>query len=186
MSIQDLGNLGELIASVAVVISLAYLAMQIRQSNRAARLASRQTILDKFLDATADLARHPHMLKVIGDSISGYEDLTNDEKALLNQSMHVFAGNLYNAILLREAGLLDDEPFEYIANAFMSYPSTEGGRMWWFDSKSLFPDSLIEYVERRMAERPVAPLHEQAPYYDLKAEAPEVRGAGSSKRENPD
>jgi hypothetical protein len=35
MTLQDLGGLGELIGAVAVVLSLAYLAVQVRQNTRA-------------------------------------------------------------------------------------------------------------------------------------------------------
>jgi hypothetical protein len=151
MSIQDLGSLGELIASIGVVISLIYLAVQIRQSTRATRLASRQAILDRFSQASADLARRPHMLTVIGKSVSGFDNLTDSEKAILNHSLLPYVGNLYNALLLRQDGLMDDEPFEYIANAFISYVLTPGGQQWWREPKGVVPTSLIAFVEQRIA-----------------------------------
>ena len=43
MNLDDLGNLGELIGAVAVVISLAYLAVQIRQNTRSLRAAAFKT-----------------------------------------------------------------------------------------------------------------------------------------------
>ena len=43
MSIQDLGSIGELIAALATVATLAYLAVQIRQNTRALRGAAHET-----------------------------------------------------------------------------------------------------------------------------------------------
>lgn len=43
MTIQDLGSIGELTAAVATVVTLAYLAIQIRTTNRLARAEASRT-----------------------------------------------------------------------------------------------------------------------------------------------
>jgi hypothetical protein len=63
VTIQDLGNLGEFIAAMATVATLVYLAVQIRQSNIAARAQSRQTLIDTWSSTNWDLARDSRMLK---------------------------------------------------------------------------------------------------------------------------
>ena len=45
MTIQDLGAIGELIASVGVVVSLIYLAVQVRQNTRGIRTSAHQHII---------------------------------------------------------------------------------------------------------------------------------------------
>ena len=42
MTLQDLGSIGELISAIAVIVSLAYLAIQIRQNTRVARATTLQ------------------------------------------------------------------------------------------------------------------------------------------------
>jgi hypothetical protein len=44
MSLDDLGNLGEFIASIAVLVTLVYLAIQIRQNTAAVKVQVRQAI----------------------------------------------------------------------------------------------------------------------------------------------
>ena len=44
MSIQDLGSVGELVGAVAVVLSLLYLATQIRQNTQATRASSYEDV----------------------------------------------------------------------------------------------------------------------------------------------
>jgi hypothetical protein len=46
MSLEDLGNVGEFVAAVAVVVSLIYLAFQIRQNTRWLRASLKQSITD--------------------------------------------------------------------------------------------------------------------------------------------
>ena len=54
MTIQDLGSLGELIAAVATVLTLGYLAVQLRQNTKALRSQTfQQSSMDMSLTANA-------------------------------------------------------------------------------------------------------------------------------------
>lgn len=46
MTIQEWGALGELIGGIAIIISLAYVGMQIRQHNKTTKMASAHSYLD--------------------------------------------------------------------------------------------------------------------------------------------
>ena len=46
MTLQDLGNIGEFVAAVAVFVSLLYLAIQIRQNTKSVRTSTYQAVLD--------------------------------------------------------------------------------------------------------------------------------------------
>jgi hypothetical protein len=63
MSLNDLANLGQVIGALAVVISLIYVALQIRQNKNAVRSATAQTVHEHFANwyhliaADAELAQ---------------------------------------------------------------------------------------------------------------------------------
>jgi len=48
MNLNDLANLGQIIGAVAVVVSLLYVAVQIRQNTNAVRSATAQTVHEHF------------------------------------------------------------------------------------------------------------------------------------------
>ena len=48
MNLNDLANLGQIIGALAVVISLFYVASQIRQNTNAVRSATAQTVHEHF------------------------------------------------------------------------------------------------------------------------------------------
>ncbi len=50
MTIAELGSLGEFIGSIAVFVTLMYLALQVRQSNISSRVQSNQAINKKTSD----------------------------------------------------------------------------------------------------------------------------------------
>ena len=59
MSIQDWGAVGELIGSLAVLISLVYLAVQVRHVRKQARLDSELHLTDQMAKHTEQMGRDP-------------------------------------------------------------------------------------------------------------------------------
>ena len=73
MTLADLGNLGEFIGSIGVVISLVYVGLQIRQNTEATRDMSAQNLTAAVsqtnLAAYSSEADHPFQLKAITCSV---------------------------------------------------------------------------------------------------------------------
>ena len=70
---QLLGNYGEFIGSIAVVVTLGYLAIQIRQSTVVARSAVRQGITEMTVYQVSDLVTNRDVAKRFMDAIVGRE-----------------------------------------------------------------------------------------------------------------
>ena len=64
MTIVELGALGEFVAAIAVVITLIYLALQIRQNTRATHAASFHAITDSFNHVNVSLAQTPALTRI--------------------------------------------------------------------------------------------------------------------------
>ncbi len=61
MNLNDLANIGQIVGALAVVISLFYVAHQIRQNTNAVRSAAAQMRIDNFFDET-EVAQCLHLL----------------------------------------------------------------------------------------------------------------------------
>ena len=61
---QLLGNYGEFVGAIAVVITLAYLAVQIRQNTESVRLSSELALSQQTSDFAARMWAHPEMLRI--------------------------------------------------------------------------------------------------------------------------
>ena len=48
MTIAELGSIGEFVGSIAVLVTLIYLATQIRQNTQSVRMSSHHRIADQF------------------------------------------------------------------------------------------------------------------------------------------
>lgn len=64
MTIQDLGSLGELVAAVATIATLAFLAIQIRQSNKSARISAELDLPQKFAEWHGRISAQPELTRI--------------------------------------------------------------------------------------------------------------------------
>ena len=167
MSLQDLGGLGEFIGSIAVVLSLLYLAVQIRQNTKAERATSRQTILDTFYAALWDLGASSERQRVLKAGFANFETLSDQDKAIFQLTLLRYIGNLYNGILLRQSDMVDEETFSIIANTAVSTLATAGGRQWWEASRDGSSPTIRDYIDRRLADTDdlPPPLTDSSPWW---------------------
>jgi hypothetical protein len=82
MTLSDLGNLGQFISSIAVIITLIYLAIQIRQSSKIARASLRQSLAENQYAQITLRATDP-VIRTAFRKASASEELTEDEAAAL-------------------------------------------------------------------------------------------------------
>ena len=65
MNWDAIGAVGEILGAGAVVATLAYLAIQVRQTNRSAKTSSQQAVFTNFLGLTADLINDNDTIAII-------------------------------------------------------------------------------------------------------------------------
>src|SRR5512132_2586664 len=83
MTLSDLGNLGQFISSIVVIITLIYLAFQIRQSSDIARASLRQSLAENQFAQITLRATDPVIRKAFRKA-SDSEELTQDEADALS------------------------------------------------------------------------------------------------------
>jgi hypothetical protein len=154
-----IGAVGESLAALAVVISLTYMAMQIRQNTRALRYSARQSQAQdysSFIDlvlANPELTRlHAAICPTPGLSTPNDLELTPDEHAtasrLLYRAMVVF-GSEYDAW---RTGLIPDEMWMEANALIAAYLRSPISREYWnnLGLRSLFNRSFAEYIDTQM------------------------------------
>ena len=80
MTIQDLGSLGELVAAIATIATLFYLAVQIRGNTRSVGAAAFQSGVDGINHLNNLLAHDESMARIMRLGNDSLENLTEDER----------------------------------------------------------------------------------------------------------
>ena len=80
MNIQDLGSIGELIAALATLFTLGYLAIQLKQNTSALKSQTfQQSSMDMSLTANS-VSSDGELAKIIIKAENGIDSLSSDEK----------------------------------------------------------------------------------------------------------
>lgn len=107
-------TIGEMIGLVAVVLSLVFVALELKQANQVANLDARRSLIVTLLEINMEIAANPELARVVSIASSG--DAVEPNSADLHQVRHLtFA--LYNAWSLLDAafesGQMSEENYVY-------------------------------------------------------------------------
>ena len=147
MTINELGSIGEFIASIGVVVSLVYLAFQTRANTRALKSQTRSSMTDQVLAIQSTIFQNADYRLAALKSRDG-EPLSNVEKDLLLREALMFFKLMENAQYQYESGLHDDE--EYDAQKAMWKLRFTNHPYWreaWEFYKPTLPPKLVVAVQ---------------------------------------
>ena len=144
---QLLGNYGEFVGAIAVVVTLAYLAIQIRQNTGATRAASHHAIVEALNRGNLAQAEDAELAQIW---VSGSEDrgcLNEAQRQrfdmLLLSYFHVFDSLWYSAkIGTAERDLLLSEE-----KGFVHLMNSPGVYDWWRANPYAFSPEFRSYME---------------------------------------
>ena len=69
ISLQELGSIGEFVAAIATLITLVYLATQIRQNTKVAKAQLSKDLFLTSRSALMDIASNPHLAKLAAENL---------------------------------------------------------------------------------------------------------------------
>ena len=145
--------MGEIIGAIGVIVSLLYLASQVRSNSRQLRHASAQAVLDKLNGLIGQLAFTAGAGDVWTRGLSGLESLRDDEEIVRFSSMMLQAFWAYEEVLhYRDAGLIEDWAWTHSRAPVENFMRTPGFQQWWTLRKEWFGPEFQVHVERTMPE----------------------------------
>ena len=138
MSIMELGALGEFVGSLVVVVTLIYLARQIRQNTDVTRSAAASELSSSQVAFFMQVAASPDLAKVV--KIARQDPGALSEIEIVQYEFHtgaVFslmegAYKQFQLGFLRETGW---KPYERVIKDFLSNPISHN---WWVNSPVVF------------------------------------------------
>jgi hypothetical protein len=150
MTLEDLGNLGDFLGGVAVLVTLLYLALQVRQNTIALRTASRQEIVSGIRQ-NMQLNFRPGVSEAVNIGLRRYPDLPFEQRALFVSYGNDLALFFQGVFALHESGTLEEETYRSYLDYFASWLATPGGRALWADLSKMFTPRMVAAVDARLA-----------------------------------
>ncbi len=161
-SIAEFGALGEVIGALAVLITLIYIARQLRQAN----LASESAAIQSFFSATESINRDARILPrgVLARGLSSWASLSPDEQIVFSHYLLEVASKIHMGYRLHRRGVLDDSTYESWESAFLAMIREPGGAECWKTCKLFWPDDFNERTDNMLV-KPGPAWTEVLPWY---------------------
>lgn len=153
-NLDSLANLGEIIGALAVVVSLIYLAVQVRQNTRAQQTENFSRALDRVAAMQAALSQDPETSVVFSKGVSDPSTLTPKERMQFTWAMYELFGAFEFMFVASRSKELPDEIWQRWSSAVAWWLSFPGVQTWWKVRPIPFANSFTSYVEALLENNP--------------------------------
>ncbi len=155
MTLSDLANLGTLASAVAVLASIAYLNMQVRQTEKNQRALLNQAVATRGVEALR-WGTEPWVAALRTRVSAGETTFTAVEMTQLTMILRASVAVNQDCHLQHSAGLLDTRTFEMTLGGLRAHLIWPVFRAIWTMIRAEFPPETIAFVDKVVAETPIA------------------------------
>jgi len=152
MSLAEWSVIAEIISALGVIVTLLYLAYEIRNATKKSLYDSLQNVRKEFLDIFDQTTKTPEIADIFARGLNDMKSLSRAEMGTFHSYLHAMhhgfgsVWNLYNVGQIAEAEMIG------VRNIFISYLLTPGGREWWESIMHIPPPYYIEFIGNSLKE----------------------------------
>jgi len=147
MNWEALGAIGETVGAVAVIVTLGYLALQIRQNTQSLRLAAAHGWKSDGLDLRMRIVQDPDLARVFRTGLVDASSLDENDRVRFNITLAAIFDHLQFAFERRGEGLLDWDALEGFIRGYVGQPGTQD---WWKSGRETLNQAFVSYVEENL------------------------------------
>jgi hypothetical protein len=166
VTIDQLGSIGEFVASIATLATLVYLAFQIRQNTALARAQSIREI-SNFYPINHALAARPDLIDINRRGHHNFLALSKDEQASFHHINAPLLNQFEAAFRMHRQGLIDEDLYQSWRSIILSIVSTPGAKQWWPMARIVLSSDCAAELDRALANDSdaIVPLNRAWPFY---------------------
>ncbi|MCZ6774149.1 MAG: hypothetical protein O7G83_19505 [Proteobacteria bacterium] len=147
MNWDAVGAVGEFVGAAAVVISLVYLAVQIRAQNREARLAAMHEITVGFRDSIATIAADAELAKLMATANDKFDALSDTEILRLLAGIQRMLRVWEEAFIQHQEARLDARIWKTMVRQYASFLSLPTISHIWDLRREFYDDEFRAFVD---------------------------------------
>lgn len=152
MSWEAAGAVGEIVGAAAVVISVIYLAVQIKRQTEQAKLAATRELMSTFNETLDRVIDDPVVANLWLEGAYRYRELANEDRirvsALYQRTMRVMEQQHLHV----SKGHIDPVYVASIGRAFADWITKPGVQQWWGSTRDLFEAEFRKLVDDQISE----------------------------------
>jgi hypothetical protein len=143
MSLNDLANLSEGIGGIAIVVTLIYLAIQIRQNTRMMRAAAHHSVNELGVHINLALGTDPEASRILQLGAANYAELDPHQRLMFHLMMRANFSGAEDFYIQAREGLLDADMWDSRKLSMTRYLQQPGVQIWWERNSELFSRDFV-------------------------------------------
>ncbi|HEX9813616.1 MAG TPA: hypothetical protein VGB31_01565 [Myxococcota bacterium] len=148
MTIIELGSLGEFIGAIAVVVSLAYLALQVRHNTRAVRSSMHQEMVESTLRIAESVSDNPDVGRIVLKADDDYDNLTSEERIRFEAYAERVFGNFESVFYSYRNSMIEQDLWESWEASYLADISRSAMRRFWHDQHPLHLRDYMDFIDQ--------------------------------------
>jgi hypothetical protein len=152
LKLPELANLAEIIGAFAVVISLAYVGIQVNDSAGAVRSAAANDANVALQNWYIQIGSDQQTSELFYEALTSEEALSNKEEFQFLMMLHGAFLAFQNSYLLAEEGTIDADLREAITAAILGVKSLPGMNRYWRQRRSYLHPGFADYVDQLLVQ----------------------------------
>ncbi len=130
MNWEAIGAIGEILGATAVLVTLLYLAAQIRQNTKSATTATYESAMSAFTQSNMTVAGNPNLASIMVRGSIDPDSLDPEEAYRYSTTMRAYANQWLKQLRLYEQGALSARDWERLAQEAAQVLATPGGKLF--------------------------------------------------------
>ena len=147
MNWEAIGAVGEVLGAIGVILTLVYLAVQIRQNTAMMTAQTVQASVDATQRVLLFRAEHPEVRAILRKARS-VDDLNADEFELLTAYLQATFMNFQARLQHNTRGVFDASVNESYENILVDYLEGAYVQRWWAYSRPLYGNAFREHCDQ--------------------------------------
>lgn len=161
MNWSAIGALSDLVGALAVVVSLVYLAVQVRQNTRALRAETAREVVASIRAVNTTVASDPELFRIFSTMTENPDQLSAEERGRATHLIFNHFRAIEDAFQQYMKGNLDEDIWAGWDRTFYDYINSPGWRGYWERRRDLFSSAFVRYVDGLTGDRkPLRPPSE--------------------------
>jgi hypothetical protein len=155
LDLQTFANLGDFLGGLAVIVSLVYLALQVRQNTQSLRTENYGRALDRVSSIQSQLSRDTELARFFSKGVVDTSKLTPAERIQFTWALYEAFGAFEFMFHASRTRALPEEVWARWSSTLAWWLSFPGVQSWWRHRPVPFSASFSSYVEGILRENVV-------------------------------
>ena len=148
MNLETISAWAQLAASVGVIGSLFYLAVQVRQNTRSSRAVVVDSLARSMHDLAFAMAQNDELLKIVTTTLHDWDGATETERARAASFLLGYFKLFENAWFQMRKGTLERDQWQGYDGFLRTVLFQPAVKPWWQMRRTFFAPGFREYVDK--------------------------------------